>query len=125
MWRSLQKSKTVKLPESPLEVHPKGDLDEGRGTPTDNDSIGSDQSDIISEPPSVAHKKARKGMKLQLRISKNLPVQAQIKQLWDTTDLTRDKIAESVDYPRATVQKWINKCLEDGSLLPRDSDQKA
>jgi len=121
----LQKSRLLKLPESPLEVHPKGDLEEGRGTPTDNDSIGSDQSDIISEPPSVAHKKARKGMKLQLRISKNLPVQAQIKQLWDTTDLTRERIAESIDYPRATVQKWINKCLEDGSLLPRDSDQKA
>lgn len=118
------KVKEVKPPEVLMEVHPKGGLDEGCGTITDVALVGSSHSDLRSEPHSIAKGGVRKGRKLQLRISKNPEAQARIKELWETTDLTREKIAESIDYPRATVQKWINVCLEDGRLQPRDSDQK-
>jgi len=96
----------------PFDDSPKGGLDEGCRTSTDADLISSDQSGPESEPHPIAHSSSPEGRKLQLRISKNPPVQAQIKELWETTDLTREEISKRVHYPRATVQKWIITCLE-------------
>lgn len=113
------KVKKVKTPEVSMDVYPERPLNKRRGAVNDSGLMASGQLVHRSEPYSFAHKPKRKGRKLQLRISKNYTVQAQIKKLWETTDLTREKIADSVGYPRATVQKWIITCLENNTLKPR------
>lgn len=114
------KLQTVSEPNIQLDKGPKDSMEQGRGTSTDSGSLKRNKPAPISEPHSVANKFSPEGRKLQLRISKNPEVQRKIKELWEGTDLTREQISIKVGYPRATVQKWINTCLDNKTYRPRE-----